>query len=47
MLSDDEILEIIGQKLYDPLSDLWDVLTPEERKEAFNRLINEYVEANF
>ena len=47
MMSDDEIMEVIAQKLYSPLNDLWDVLTPEERKEAFTRLIVEYVEATF
>ena len=47
MLSEDEILELIEEKLEDALGDLWDVLTPEERKEAFSRLIIEYLGVNW
>lgn len=47
MLSDDEILKLIEEKLSDACGNLWEVLTPEERREAFNRLIIEYLGANW
>jgi hypothetical protein len=47
MMSDDEMMEIIENKLQDPLGDLWDCLSPEERKEVFSRLIIEYLGDNW
>ena len=47
MLSDDQILELIKEKLSSGLDDLWDVLTPDERMQAFSRLIVEYVECTY
>lgn len=43
----DEIMKIIAEKLEEPLQDLWDALTPEERREAFSKRIIEYVESTF
>ncbi len=42
-----ELLELIEKHLESGLDDLWDSLTPEERKIVFVGLISEYVGANY
>ena len=47
MKSETEIMALISEKLEDALDELWDVLTPAERKRAFSGLVSEYVMCNY
>ena len=48
MKDDGELLELIKKCLTDGLEELWDSLTPEERKTVFRKgLISEFIGANY
>ena len=47
MKTDDELWRLIEKYLKEGLEELWDELTPEERRRVFPNLILEVVEANY
>ena len=47
MKTDNELLELIDLHLAYSLGNLWDTLSPEERRRVFNQLINEYISVNY
>ena len=47
MKTPDEIMDLIQENLSDGCDNLWDALTPEERRRAFTKLIIEWLESTY
>lgn len=47
MKTNEEIMELIEKHFESACDNLWDDLTPEERRQAFPNMISEYIGANY
>lgn len=47
MKTNDEIMELVEKYFESACDNLWDALTSEERRQAFPKLISEYIGANY
>jgi len=43
----EELMTLIEKELEDAVGNLWDALTPEERRRVFNSLIIEWLSSNY
>lgn len=47
MRNRDELITIVGKCLQEGLDNLWDELEPEERKQVFTDIIDEYINSMY